>query len=55
LTAIAWAGRLSLDWIARLLGAIESAGILGTVIEVAAMALVVLCLYLLARIDWTRY
>ena len=55
LTAIAWAGRLSLDWLAGLLGAIESAGILGTVTEVAAMALVVLCLYLVARIDWTRF
>jgi membrane protein YqaA with SNARE-associated domain len=55
LTAIAWAGRLSLDWIARLLGAIESAGMLGTITEVAAMALVVLCLYLVARIDWTRF
>lgn len=55
LTAIAWAGRLSLDWIARLLGAIESAGILGTMTEVAAMALVVLSLYFVARIDWTRF
>ncbi len=55
LTVIAWAGRLSLDSIAGWLGAIESAGILGTMTEVAAMALVVLSLYLVARIDWTRY
>lgn len=55
LTAISWAGRLSLDWIAGWLGATESAGILGTITEVATMALVVLSLYLVARIDWTRF
>ena len=53
LTGIAWAGRLSLDWIMGLLEVGGPVTILSATIEVLGIILLVLAVYLTVRLDWT--
>jgi membrane protein YqaA with SNARE-associated domain len=54
LTGIAWAGRLSLSWIGNLLIG-DPTSLLSKSIEVVALLLVILAVYLMVRMDWTSY
>ena len=53
LSAIAWAGRFGLQWIeAILLG--DPGNLVSRSIEVIAVFLVILSMYIIVRVDWTR-
>ncbi len=54
LIGVAWAGRLSLGWIESLLVG-DPTSLLSRSIEVMALLLVILAVYLMVRLDWTRY
>ena len=52
LTAIAWSGRIGLDFIGTILGNTNPLSILSRMIEVVSVLLVVTAIYLLVSIDW---
>ncbi|TFG33990.1 hypothetical protein EU527_05545 [Candidatus Thorarchaeota archaeon] len=52
LTGVAWAGRLSLDWIIALLGVGSPVTPLSAAVEVFGIFLLILAVYLTVRIDW---
>jgi membrane protein YqaA with SNARE-associated domain len=53
--AIAWAGRIGLEFVGTLFGGTDPLGLLSRVIEVIALLLVIVAIYLLVRIDWSRF
>ncbi|TFG30654.1 hypothetical protein EU527_14265 [Candidatus Thorarchaeota archaeon] len=53
LTGVAWAGRLSLDWIIGLLGVGGPVTHLSATIEVLGIVLLILTVYLTVRLNWT--
>jgi hypothetical protein len=53
LGAIAWSGRIGLDFVGSILGSTNPLSILSRVIEVSSVLLVILAIYMLVRIDWT--
>lgn len=54
LTAIAWAGRLGLDWVLALLGVGGPATVLSRTSEVLGIVLLILTVYLVVRLDWSK-
>ena len=52
LTAIAWAGRIGLDFIGTILGNTNPLSILSRMVEVVSVLLVIVAIYLLVSIDW---
>ncbi|TFF67069.1 hypothetical protein EU520_01670 [Candidatus Thorarchaeota archaeon] len=54
LIGIAWAGRFGLDWVGQIFAATTSTSIISRSTEVIAILLVVVAIYLLVRIDWTK-
>lgn len=53
LSGVAWAGRLSLDWIVGVLGIGGPVTALSVTMEVLGITLLVLVVYLTIRLDWT--
>ena len=53
LTGVAWAGRLSLDWLADLLGVGGAATPLSSTLEALSVVVLIVTVYLVVRIDWT--
>ena len=51
---IAWAGRIGLEFIGTLFGVTDPLSLLTRVIEVLALLMVIISIYLLVRIDWGR-
>lgn len=51
--AIAWAGRIGLDFVSTLLGGTDALSLVSRVTEVVALFFVIVAIYLLVRIDWT--
>lgn len=51
---IAWAGRIGLEFVGTLFGGTDPLGLLSRVIEVVALLLVIVSIYLLVRIDWNK-
>ncbi len=54
LTAIAWAGRIGMDWIGLLLGGTDLNNALTKSIEVIGLLLVILAIYLMVRTNWSK-
>jgi len=54
LTAIAWSGRMGLQWVEEILASGESTNILSRSVEPLTILLVLAAVYLLIRIDWSR-
>ncbi len=54
LMGVAWAGRFSLDWVLALLGVGGPATILSRTSEVLGIVLLVLSVYLVVRLDWSK-
>ena len=52
LTAIAWSGRIGLDFMGTILGNTNPLSILSRMIEVVSVLLVITAIYLLVSIDW---
>jgi len=52
LTVIAWSGRIGLEFIGSILGSTNPMSIMSRVVEVVAVLLVVLAIYVLVRVDW---
>ncbi|MFW9843730.1 MAG: VTT domain-containing protein [Candidatus Thorarchaeota archaeon] len=53
LTAVSWAGRLSMDWIIDLLGVGGPVTPVSATIEVLGIVLLILTVYLTIRLDWS--
>jgi membrane protein YqaA with SNARE-associated domain len=53
--AIAWSGRFGLDFVGTLIGNTGTLSITSRAIEVGSVLLVVLAIYILVRIDWTKF
>jgi membrane protein YqaA with SNARE-associated domain len=51
---IAWAGRIGLEIISTLFGGTDPLSLLSRVIEVIALLMVIISIYLLVRIDWVK-
>ncbi|MFX1270731.1 MAG: hypothetical protein ACFFAX_03535, partial [Promethearchaeota archaeon] len=54
LTAIAWTGRIGLDWIGMLLGGTDLNNAFTKSIEVIGLMLVIIAIYILARANWSK-
>jgi membrane protein YqaA with SNARE-associated domain len=54
LTAIAWAGRFGLEFVGVLIGSTDPTSITSRAIEVVALALVIIAVYALVKIDWNK-
>ena len=52
LMAIAWSGQIGLDFVGSILGSTNPLSIASRIIEVSSVLLVILAIYLLARVDW---
>lgn len=52
LTAIAWAGRIGMDWISVLLGGTDLNNAFTKSVEVIGLLLVIVAIYVLVRTDW---
>lgn len=55
LTVIAWSGRIGLEFVGSILGGTNPLGIMSRVVEVVAVLLVVLAIYVLVRVDWNSF
>jgi membrane protein YqaA with SNARE-associated domain len=51
---IAWSGRFGLDFIGALIGNTDTLSIVSRAIEVTSVLLIVVAIYALIRIDWTK-
>ncbi len=51
--AIAWAGRIGLDFVGTLFGGTDALSLVSRLTEVVALLFVIVAIYLLVRIDWT--
>lgn len=54
MTVIAWSGRIGLQIISILIGNTGSLSVMSRVIEATSVLLVILAIYILVRIDWTK-
>ncbi|MFW9913383.1 MAG: YqaA family protein, partial [Candidatus Thorarchaeota archaeon] len=54
LTAIAWAGRIGMDWISMLLGGTDLNNAFTKSIEVIGLLFVIVAIYVLARANWSE-
>jgi len=54
LTAIAWAGRIGMDWIGLLFGGIDINNTFTKSVEVIGLLLVILAIYLMVKTDWSK-
>jgi membrane protein YqaA with SNARE-associated domain len=54
LTAIAWAGRIGMDWIGLLLGGTDVNNAFTKSVEVIGLLLVILAIYLMVRVNWSE-
>jgi membrane protein YqaA with SNARE-associated domain len=54
LTAIAWAGRIGMDWIGLLLGGTDLNNAFTKSIEVIGLLLVILAIYFIVRTNWSN-
>jgi membrane protein YqaA with SNARE-associated domain len=54
LTAIAWAGRIGMDWIDMFLGGTDLNNAFTKSIEVIGLLLVILAIYVLVRTNWSK-
>jgi hypothetical protein len=54
LTAIAWAGRIGLDWIGLLLGGTDLNNAFTKSLEVIGLLLVILAIYFIVRTNWSN-
>jgi membrane protein YqaA with SNARE-associated domain len=54
LTAIAWAGQIGMDWIGFLLGGTDINNPFTKSVEVIGLLLVILAIYLMVRINWSK-
>jgi len=52
--SIAWAGRIGLEFIGTLFGGTDPLSLLSRVIEVTVLLMVIISIYLLVRIDWSK-
>jgi membrane protein YqaA with SNARE-associated domain len=52
LTGVAWAGRLSLDWLAELLGVGGTTTPISATLEALSVVLLIVTVYLVVRVDW---
>ncbi len=52
--AIAWAGRIGLEFIGSLFGGTDPLSLLSRVIEVTVLLMVIISIYLLVRINWSE-
>ena len=54
MTFVAWSGRIGLSIIGTLIGSTDPTSLISRGVEVASVFLIVLAIYVLIRIDWTR-
>lgn len=54
LTGVAWAGRLSLDWLSSLLGVGSETTPISVTMESLSVLLLVVTVYLVVRVDWNK-
>ncbi len=54
LTGVAWAGRLSIDWIAGMIGIGGTPTPLSVTMEVLSILILIVTVYLVVRFDWRR-
>ncbi|MEM4734765.1 MAG: VTT domain-containing protein [Candidatus Thorarchaeota archaeon] len=52
---VAWAGRLSLDYVGQIVGGLGTSGLVGRVVESLTILMVVVAIYALVRIEWRKY
>jgi membrane protein YqaA with SNARE-associated domain len=55
LTGVAWAGRLSLDWLTALLGVGTEPTPISITVEVLSIMLLIVTVYLVVRVDWNIF
>jgi membrane protein YqaA with SNARE-associated domain len=54
MTFIAWSGRIGLDIVGSLIGSTDPSSLVSRCVEIASIFLIVLAIYVLVRIDWTK-
>jgi hypothetical protein len=54
MTFVAWSGRFGLDIVGSLIGNTDASSLVSRGIEIVSVLLIVLAIYVLVRIDWTK-
>ena len=54
MTFVAWSGRFGLDIVGSLIGNTDASSLVSRGVEVASVLFIVLAIYVLVRIDWTK-